>query len=408
MTTRRAFLRQTVLGGLGLGAALAAPRVARAASDGLLLLYFVPGGWDPTYCFDPHFESSAVDRDLGSAPGSAGGIAFADAPSRPSVADFFARYGDRTVVINGLAVGSISHSQCTRLVLTGARRADAPDLPARVAAGAAASYALPHLVVSGPRFPGTLGAVSTPLNPLLTGTLRGELPRGATLDPDREARIRAYLAEEAAGLPDHPLATAYREGLDRMTALEAASDAVHVMEFATDRELLDAGVAALAEGLARCVTVGGSLPFMSQWDSHTNNHFYQDRNYEHLFGELGELLGRLAALPDPSGAGSLADVTTVLVLSEMGRTPVMNAGGGKDHWPYTSCMLVGPGVAGGRVLGSTNQALVGQPIDLGSGAASAAGQVLTPAALSAGILQHLGVDPAAHFPDSAPFTAPFA
>jgi len=156
------------------------------------------------------------------------------------------------------------------------------------------------------------------------------------------------------------------------------------------------------------VTVGGSLPFMSQWDSHTNNHFYQDRNFEHLFGELAQLMSRLEALPDPSGAGSLADVTTVLVMSEMGRTPVQNATGGKDHWPYTSLMVIGPGVAGGRVLGATNQALVGQPIDLGSGEPTPTGDVLTPAALGAGLLQHLGADPAAHFPDVAPFASPFA
>jgi len=407
MTTRRRFLRQGLLGGLGLGAGLTLPRVARADAGGLLLVYWVPGGWDPAYCFDPHFETGALDRDPDSAPGTAGGLSFADAPSRPSVAAFFGRHADRTVIINGLAVGSISHTQCTRLVLTGSRRPDAADLATRVASSSGA-FALPHLVVSGPRFPGDLGATTVPLNPLLTGTVRGELPRGAPVDVEREALLRAYLTDAAAALPDGAPADAARQGLDRLADLEAAVDSIHLMEFATDRERLDAGVAALGQGLSRCVTVGGSLPFMSQWDSHTNNHFYQDRNFEHLFGELAQLMSRLEALPDPSGAGSLADVTTVLVMSEMGRTPVQNATGGKDHWPYTSLMVIGPGVAGGRVLGATNQALVGQPIDLGSGEPTPTGDVLTPAALGAGLLQHLGADPAAHFPDVAPFTAPFA
>ena len=70
-------------------------------------------------------------------------------------------------------------------------------------------------------------------------------------------------------------------------------------------------------------------------------------------------------------------------------------------------MLIGPGVDGGRVLGATDGALVGQPIDLGSGAPSATGAVLTPAAVAAGLLQHLDVDPAEHFPGVTPFSAPY-
>lgn len=401
--------RRGLLGAAGLGAlGLALPRLARAAGDRLLLVYWVPGGWDPTYCFDPHFESSALDRDPASAPGTAGGLSFADAASRPNVRAFFEAHGSRTVVVNGLAVGSISHAQCARLVLTGSRNPRAADLGTLVAAGASSPYALPHLVVSGPRYPGDLGQHTIPLGPLLTGTVRGELPREATLDPAREARVRAYLAEEAAALPDSPPVQDFRSGLARYDELEARADAIHVMEFATDEDLVSAGVSALAEGLSRVVTVGGSLPFMSQWDSHTNNHFYQDQNHDHLFGELMALLARLASLPDPSGAGSLADVTTVLVMSEMGRTPVLNDNGGKDHWPYTSCMLVGPDLAGGQVVGATDAALVGQPISLSTGAASASGAVLTPSALAAGLLQHLDVDPAQAFPEVTPFSAPFS
>lgn len=403
--SRRHLLGTCALGALGLGL----PRLARAAGDRLLLVYWAQGGWDPTYCFDPHFESSTLARDPTSEPATLGGISFADAPSRPSVRSFFEAYGSRTVVVNGLAVGSISHAQCARLVLTGSRRPEAPDLGTRVAAGASTAYALPHLVVSGPRFPGSLGQHSIPLNTLLTGTVRGELPRGATVDADREARVRAFLAAEAAALPASAPADTFQAALSRYDTLEARADRIHVMEFAPEEDLLEAGINALGEGLSRVVTLGGGLPLMSQWDSHTNNHFYQDQNYRYLFEDLAELMARLEATPAPGGGGeSLADVTTLLVLSEMGRTPVLNGSSGKDHWPYTSCMLVGRDLAGGQVVGASDGTLVGQPVSLSTGAASSSGAVLTPAALAAGLLQHLDVDPAEAFPGTDPFTAPFS
>jgi uncharacterized protein (DUF1501 family) len=42
--------------------------------------------------------------------------------------------------------------------------------------------------------------------------------------------------------------------------------------------------------------------------------------------------------------GLLSDEVVVVLISEMGRFPQRNTGGGNDHWTYTSAMLVGPGV----------------------------------------------------------------
>lgn len=95
----------------------------------------------------------------------------------------------------------------------------------------------------------------------------------------------------------------------------------------------------------------------------------------------------------------------MLVLSEMGRTPVLNPSAGKDHWPYTSAMVLGAGVAGGRVLGATDETLAAAPVDYGSGEASASGARLSCASLLAGVLQCLDIDPGGAFPDDAPFDA---
>ena len=86
----------------------------------------------------------------------------------------------------------------------------------------------------------------------------------------------------------------------------------------------------------------------------------QGEMHEEFFAALNALM---AALTDRG----IVDDTLVLVASEMGRTPRHNADGGKDHWPWTSAMLVGSNVAGGRAYGQTDDWLVPGLVDLDSG-----------------------------------------
>ena len=53
-------------------------------------------------------------------------------------------------------------------------------------------------------------------------------------------------------------------------------------------------------------------------------------------------------------------------MSEMGRTPALNANLGKDHWPFTSVMLIGDGFIGDRVVGGFDAGWMGQSLDFGS------------------------------------------
>jgi len=46
----------------------------------------------------------------------------------------------------------------------------------------------------------------------------------------------------------------------------------------------------------------------------------------------------------------------VIAWGEFGRTPRINPGGGRDHWPQASCaLLAGGGMMMGQVIGSTNR-----------------------------------------------------
>ncbi len=394
---RRAFLGAAA--SAGLFAALSR-HTARAAEERYLVVYWMKGGWDPAFVFDPHFESDVIHRDPSSTEASLGGLSFADAATRPSVRAFFNTWGAKTAFVNGIAVGSISHDGCTRLMLTSSRGTTSPDFATRIAHGTS----LPHVVISGPRFPGDLGEVVLAVNSTLIGTADGTLP--TPRNDDSEARIQAWLAAEAAELPASRRKDQYLDGLGRLPDLhEHAADFSGAIS-TNDADIFGTVADVLAAGLARSVMLEGSLPMFGNWDSHVSNDSLQDKAYEWGFARLAELMERLKTTAAPGG-GVLADRTTVLVLSEMGRSPVLNSAQGKDHWPWTSAMLVGASVAGGRVLGGTDSGFAGENVDPVSGEVSATGEAITPASLAAGLLTAFDIDPTEAYPDVTPFTAPF-
>ena len=202
--TRRSFLAWSS----ALGLATLAGRRARASGPKNLLVLWSAGGWDPTFVFDPHFGSDVLSNDPDSAAASAHGISFAAAETRPSVSRFFERYGDRAAVLNGLAVGSISHEGCTRLMLTGGRGVGRPDVGTAVASAAGEGLILPHLVLSGPRYPGALGALVVPLNATLGGVSSGALPAGVSVDAVATAlMVSLPMRTAAAGIASACAAT---------------------------------------------------------------------------------------------------------------------------------------------------------------------------------------------------------
>ena len=127
------------------------------------------------------------------------------------------------------------------------------------------------------------------------------------------------------------------------------------------------------------------------WDSHTTNDDLQNVLFGDLFSSLLSLMMMLDTLPGEV-APTLAEETCVIVFSEMGRTPWLNSAGGKDHWPYTSAMLVGSGVNGGAVVGTFGEQWTGAPIDPETGTADEGGITLTCDAFGATLLAMGDVD----------------
>ena len=100
----------------------------------------------------------------------------------------------------------------------------------------------------------------------------------------------------------------------------------------------------LVEAGARCVTLS-----FGRWDSHGDNFG--------LVRDHGAKLDQcLSALIEDLDARGMLDDVTVIAWGEFGRTPRINGGAGRDHWPQVSCaFLAGGGIRAGQAIGATNR-----------------------------------------------------
>lgn len=125
------------------------------------------------------------------------------------------------------------------------------------------------------------------------------------------------------------------------------------------------------------------------WDTHSNN-------FEAVANNCADLdKGLSALLFDLEMRGLLQDTMVVLV-SEFGRTPKINGGNGRDHWPYGfSAFLAGGGVKGGTVYGKMDN--IGRnPVE---------GKFVDPAGLNAtiGYAMGLPLNDVQYSPSGRPF-----
>ena len=181
--------------------------------------------------------------------------------------------------------------------------------------------------LSGWAAAGPLGNAFAPrcLGRRLTGV--GHFNELRTARHDEEAPAESGVLGRALDLGREPLRTR-----ERYAVYAHPENAL----FLKARRLVDAGV--------RSVSLAWGY-----WDTHGDN-----------FGQLRSQLplldrGLSALLEDLRTGGRLNDVV-VVVGGEFGRTPKVNGGGGRDHWPRAATLLVaGGGLPHGRTLGATDR-----------------------------------------------------
>jgi hypothetical protein len=400
---RRHFLRVGALtvGGAALPALAGAGRAEPSARADAVIQLILAGGPSHLETFDPKPAAPAAYRGpYRTIKTNVPGI------DLPELYPLLAKYLDRFVLLRSVAHDSDGHRPALHRTLTGAAPvATESGGPERPAVGAVVARcrggrrADVPAYVGIPRMPPLAGAAF--LGPGCDAFDAGDPNRGEYsarrvslplgLDRQRQAEFRR-LGIAGPGMPrqDAPMSPAEREAADAAEAVLHVPAARTAFDLEAEKPgLRDRyGRTSLGQGLllARRLVEAG-VPFVTVedhgWDLHVNLKQGMDRQGPCLDRALAALAGDLAE------RGLLGRVL-LLVHGEFGRSPQVNAGGGRDHWPGVySVLLGGGGLRTGQVVGASS-ARGESPHD----------RPLRPEDVLATVYHVLGIDPRQTVPDA--------
>jgi hypothetical protein len=397
LSSRREIIR---LGGLaGLGLWLPDLLRARAKAGGTrpadssfgrarsVIMIYLHGGPAQQETWDPKPDGPSPERgQFGAIATSVPGVSFGELLPES------ARRMHKIAVIRSLTHANANHVQAALPAMTGHHhppgteaRGDFPPSPTDFPAiGAVLDRlrqrdGLPAWVQIGPTMtranltvlhgqsPGFLGATHGPL--LIDQDLTPDQVRVEAVAPDRAispARLDGRrtlierLDDQRRALDRAATARTFdayqRRALDLLTAPEVVRAFDLASEPTASRDAYGRNSVGQACLLARRLAEAG-VPMVSVhycrrppgWDTH-------GRHFDAMKESLCPTLDRaFTALVDDLDRRGQLDSTLVWVNSEFGRTPRVNSGAGRDHWPWAySLALAGGGISGGVCLGATD------------------------------------------------------
>jgi len=341
---------------------------AEAKSDISVIHLFLQGGISQIDSFDPKPDCDPKFRSVfKTIPTNVAGMQVTEH------LPFTAKQADKFAVIRSMTHKKSAHGEAVTLLLTGHDALPTLQPPAM---GSVVEKELgPRNELPGyvwiPQSPGNsaragfLGATYNPFNAGETNTPKYsvrdlDLPMG--VDWSRmegrysllnmvDSKIRAW---DTTGTFDS-LDSYYHTALDLMRSplAKKAFDINQEPEKLRDRygrtTMGQACLLArrLVESGVRFVTVSKAG---QAWDHHSNIFPLLANSF------LPEFDSAFATLLDDLSERGMLNKTLVLVTGEFGRTPEINANGGRDHWPGCfSVVVAGAGIQGGRVIGASDK-----------------------------------------------------
>ncbi|MDX2038356.1 MAG: DUF1501 domain-containing protein [Isosphaeraceae bacterium] len=350
-------------------AAAGAPK-AKAAS---VIHIYLQGGFAHMDSFDPKPDAPAEYRGiLDAIETKLPGVRFSS--HMPETA----KVADKLTIVRSMTHTEVDHSRGEHSMFTGYRPSPAlvyPSIGSVVSQELGSQREMPPYVCvpnQGSQFMGS-GYLSNAAGPFALGSdpsrpnfsVRDlEMPKG--VDADRNARRRDWKSlvddhfarldaddaprtmdsfyQRAYGLLGSPQARAAfslageTDETKRLYGMIGENLGVYRSagaRFLIARRLIEAGTRFVS------VTFG-------TWDTHA----YHYRGIEAQMPDLDRAFAGLITDLDRRG---LLDSTLVVVNSEFGRTPKINAGGGRDHWPRVfSIVMAGGGIKRGQVYGASD------------------------------------------------------
>jgi hypothetical protein len=407
--TRRNFLQAGVLGLGGLSLAdlgrLQAVTSTTARRDTSVILFWLSGGPGHMETWDPKPE--AVDQfrgPFGAIRTRVPGVLFGE------LLPAMAKVADRLAILRSVNHGSGDHTKSNHWMLTGFEGPafNVPDFKVqrRPALGAATAklrpsagippyVAVPHLRGGTDNFFHYAAYLGGAANPFVVesdpNTPRFRV-RGLSLSSDLsfrrlEDRRQLLDAVDRLRLEEEDKAADRDAHYQRAFHLLTSRQVAHAFDIGAEpspvrdrygrhtfgqsallaRRLVEAGVAFVT---VNCVP----------WDHHGTGGHYRIKEGANLL--IPPLDRAIAALIEDLTQRGLYERTLVVAMGEFGRTPRMNAVGGRDHWGHTFSVLMG--------CGSMN---MGQTV----GRSSARGEYVVdrpigPQDVAATVFHHLGIE----------------
>lgn len=380
--TRREIIRAGWLGGLGLSLSglLRMEAAARAADPGRapakatsVIHIYLQGGFAHMDSFDPKPDAPAEYRGiLDAIETKLPGVRFSShMPKTAGVAD-------KLTVVRSMSHSEVDHSRGEHSMFTGYRPSPALVYPSL---GSVTSQEFgprndmpPYICVpnQGSQYLGS-GYLSNSCGPFALGADPSR-PGFSVRDlssPKGVDDARAESRREWKGLVDDHFSrqetddalttmdSFYRRAYDMLSSPKARG--AFSLDGETDQTRTLYGM--IGEGLGvyrsagarfliarRLIEAGARFVSVTfgAWDTHAYH-------YRGIEAQLPDFDRAFAGLIQDLDRRGMLDSTLVVVNSEFGRTPKINAGGGRDHWPRVfSIVMAGGGIKRGQVYGASD------------------------------------------------------
>jgi uncharacterized protein (DUF1501 family) len=358
--SRRAFLGASAVGMFGLGTAATAASTSQLAAGGKrVLVIFLEGGVSQLETWDPK-PGTSTGGPFRAIPTSVPGTHICEL--LPETATRM----HRLALIRGVNTQDDDHGRGRTIMLTGRKPDPALEYPELGAVAAKllgdSGQSLPGHILILPNGGGGFNKQDAAfLGPQFASVSLGDgrppadLNRPADLkdaaDRQREA-LRAKLTARFARSRRSAATEAYAESFAQAeqvfrrakvfdVGLEDPRTADRYGRTDLGRHLL----------LARRLLESGVTYVKVSHSNYDTHH----ENFDFHIEQLGEFDRPFAALLDDLADRGMLGSTLVVVMSEFGRTPTINANYGRDHWSRAwSVALGGAGIKGGAVVGKTN------------------------------------------------------
>ena len=374
--TRRDFIHLGVLSALGLSLADAFRMRAVAGSEKTraksCILIWLDGGPSHLDTFDPKPAApSEIRSPFGTMATSVPGLHVCEH------LPLTAKVMHEVALIRSMTHELGNHDTGTRFMLTGHRPTPAlsyPSLGSLVAHEHGASGPMPpYVAIPGDAvggnsnaaragyLPGAFSAFNVGPDPSRVRDLNP--PEGISFGRSEQRREMLRRMDQLSEAVEEGPVTANRDAyFEQAYRLLASSEAKAAFDFSKENPATRQryGQGRLGTGclLARRLVEAGSrfvTVVDTGWDMHQNiGRELPDSRFPGS-GKLPNLDRAYSALITDLRERGLLESTLVVMMGEFGRTPRLNAAGGRDHWPRAGfACIAGGGVQGGRVIGATD------------------------------------------------------